>query len=195
MSDVVLDSEHRYWRGVQELTSISSILRLWPIKPDWDTVDPAVIANANERGREVDTLLTAWIAGQLQKIPAGYREDSVELFKKLLAWDHLHAIPSPQSQVILADDEIAGTADIVGDGIIADLKTVYSLQPTYGLQLGGYCHLYEAQHGKLPHTCGIIHVTKRFSEPKWVPFDVSIVVSEFRTLLAFWRLVKRKANR
>lgn len=194
MNDVTLDNEtHTYRRGLQELPSVSSIVRMFPSK-GYDDVDPAVLANANERGCEVDALLSRWIAGELAAIPAGVREDSAELFGKLVKWWGAVEIGNPQVQQILANDEFAGTLDIKGDGIVADLKTVYALQPTYSLQLGLYCILYEAEYGKLPERCGIIHVTKRFTEPKWVPFEVSTAVSEARVLLDFWRLVKRKTR-
>ncbi len=97
--------------------------------------------------------------------------------------------------MILSDgEEIAGTADLVAPSIIADLKATYDIMPKHGLQLGAYCHLHEAQYGRLPDICGIVHVTKRFDKPRWVPFEVLTVVSEFRVVLAFWKLVQRKTK-
>ena len=187
------DEHHRYWRGDAELASVTRVVKeAWPYKPDFSAADPEVLENARGRGVEVDRLFCQWLEGKLPSIPAGTREDSKDLFMKLLRWWPTSKLERTcvATQVLLADAEIAGTADIVGEGI-AELKTVSAIEPTYRLQLGGYCHLYEVQHGKLPKWCGIIHVNKSLREPKWIPFEPEVVVAEFFTVLEMWRLVRR----
>lgn len=188
---------HRYWRGDRELTSVTSVIKgTWPEKPDFSKAPEGVIENARKRGIEVDAMFTAWLRGKLSgELPVDvYRQDSADLFKKLVDWWLKRPTVGADPQVILADDEIAGTADIVTLRAVYDLKTTYNLEPTYSLQVGGYCHLYEAQYGVLPEECGIIHLTER-QEPKLVKFEVMTVVSEFRIVRDMWRLTRRLTKR
>lgn len=183
---------HSYYRGDRRLTSVTSVLKsTWPEKPDFSAAPDGVIESARERGTEVDALFSAWLAGTLDAIPAGTREDSKDLLLKLIPWWQETDYREARAQIVLADDEIAGTADIVTESAVFDLKTTYNLEPTYRLQVGGYCHLYEAEYGELPETCGIIHLTKRFPEPKCIVYDPVTVVSEFRVVLTMWRLTQR----
>lgn len=193
---VTFDAEtHTYRRGLQTLASVSSVIReTWPVKPSWDQVDPAVIANARDRGIEVDTLFSAWINGTLSEIPVGTREDAKDRFLALMEWWPRHPATA---QVLLADDEIAGQSDLIYSGHIRDLKNTAAIESTYSLQLGGYAALYEAQHGRLPESLGVIHVTQPKGKPvqiREVLFDVSVAVSEWRLLREMWRLVRRKSK-
>ena len=193
------EEHHVYKRGDKRLTSVHGVLKVWPVKSSWEDKGPWVdarVANARDRGREVDALLSAWLSGALEEIPAGTREDVKELFMQIVPWwQHRFAGVEAKAQVILADEDIAGTADIVilsGDEIW-DLKCVSELQQKYQLQLGAYCTLYEAQYGRTPKRCGVIHV-KKDREPKLVPYDPFIVASEFRIVREMWKLVKRKSR-
>ncbi len=193
---VVFDPEkHTYHRGLVRLESVTSVIRsTWPIKPSWDQVDPAVIENARERGVEVDSLFSAWLNGTLDRIPAGMREDARDRFLALTEW---WSHGAAKAQVILADDEIAGQADIVLPTAIYDLKNTAQIESTYSLQLGAYADLYEKEHGRLPDALGVIHVTHPKGKPvsiKVIHFDVAIAVSEWRLLRQFWTLVKRKTK-
>lgn len=186
MSDVVFTEEgHIYQRGMQTLPSVTQVIKA--VFPDeLADVHPAHVENARERGIEVDRLLSAWLAGA-GNIPADTREDSVELFRKLIAW---WPLGEAKTQVILANHELAGTVDIMPPKCVYDLKTTYNVPKYAPLQLGGYCHLYEAEYGRLPEKCGVIHLTKR-QAPKVTEYDVSRVVSEFRLLFDYWKLVQR----
>lgn len=191
--DVTFCAEHHvYARNGKRLASITSVLKTtWPEKPDFSAAPEGVIENARERGSEVDALFSRWLTGQLTEIPVNTREDSRDLLLKLTDWWRDSSYGPARAQVILTDDEIAGMVDILPEKAVLDLKTTYDLEPTYRLQVGGYCHLYEAECGELPETCGIIHLTKRFAQPKFIAFDPVSVVSEFRVVLDMWRLTQR----
>ncbi len=193
---VVFDPEkHTYHRGLVRLESVTRVIReTWPIKPSWDQVDPAVIENARDRGIVVDELFSAWLNGTLDRIPAGTREDARDRFLALTEW---WSHGTAKAQVILADDEIAGQADIVLPTAIYDLKNTAQIESTYSLQLGAYADLYEKEHGRLPDALGVIHVTHPKGKSvsiKVIHFDVAIAVSEWRLLRQFWTLVKRKTK-
>lgn len=196
--DVIFKPDsHQYFRGDRELTSVSKVLRsVWPIKPSWDKVDPAVIENARDRGIEVDGLLSRYALGELKAIPAGTREDSRDLFLKARAWVDVALEAGPvRSQVILADETIAGTCDfIVAGPTIADLKCTYDVELSYPLQLGLYALLYEEQYGKAVEGIGIIHVTKRYPTPKWISLDVEECKRDARLIRDTWNMAQRRAG-
>lgn len=189
--------EHYHvWRGPFRLSSVGRILReVWPVKPSWDQVDPSVIENARERGQEVDALFSDWINGTLTQIPAGTREDAVARFSALRKWWIDRDMPAAKAQVLLADDELCGVADVVTGGIY-DVKNTAQIESTYSLQLGGYADLYEKQHGTLPSSVGVIHVTQPKDKPvsvRLLEFEVMTAVSEWRLLRQMWNLVTRKS--
>jgi hypothetical protein len=196
---------HRYKRGDRFLPSVSRVIGIWPEKPSWDNGDERTLRNverARERGQITDSLLCQWIAGGPVEIPVGSIDDaevhaeSIALFHKLANWwPAVFRGIEVETQVILNDGEIAGMADLVPPDEVWDLKCVSELQPTYTLQIGGYCHLYEAQYGRTPKRCGNIHVNKTMKKPKLVEYEPIIVMSEFRTVLEMWRLFQRKTKK
>ena len=164
---------HRYWRGNKRLVSATQLIRdVWPVKPDYSAAPPAVLENARDRGIDVDRLLTLEIRGQLgDSYPLGTREDSIELFEKLMDWGY-ERLRGAEPQVLLADDAVAGTCDLfTRDRWILDLKTVSKIEPYYHLQLGMYGILYEYIHGLPPAGLGIIHL-KKDARVKLVELDM-----------------------
>jgi hypothetical protein len=164
------------------------IKNTWPIKPDFSAADPEVLENARDRGVVVDDLFSAYVNGTLTKIPGGTRRDAVDLFLKLQKWWDKRGVKA-RSQVMLADDEIAGTCDIITeDGWIYDVKATYNIEPTYPIQLGAYAHL----HGAWPKGIGIIHVTKRFEAPKLIELSLTQCLGDWVTVRALWQVVERR---
>lgn len=196
------EEHHSYWRGDKRLASVSSVIReVWPVKPSWDGVDEAVIANARERGVECDQLFSGWINGTLKEIPVGTREDAMERFWALKDWwtagPAINRIRCVSAQEILADDEIAGTADLViGDDVeIWDVKNTAQIESTYSFQIAAYCDLYERQWGVRPKRAGVLHVTKPKDKPvkvKAVAFNLETALSEWRLMREFYSMVRRK---
>lgn len=186
---------HRYHRGPAKLASVSKVLRsTWPIPPDFSKADPAVIENARDRGVVTDSLFSQYVMGGLDRIPRGTRQDSVELFFKVRRWWDNRKHGNVRSQVILADQEIAGTCDILDDDTIWDLKSTYSLEATYRLQLAAYGELFFHTFGQPVKQLGIIHVTKRYAEPKIVKLDLAEVMLQWATVRQMWRLVRTLSN-
>jgi hypothetical protein len=163
---------HRYWKGDKELVGVTKLLKTtWPFKPDFSQALPEVLENARDRGIVVDTLFSAYVSGTLDTIPRGTRSDAIELFFKLKDWwDGRHK--DARAQVILADDDIAGTCDLVADDWIYDVKSTYNVEAMYQLQLGFYAVLHFATFGRPAKGIGIIHVTKRYPAPKLIKLDM-----------------------
>lgn len=193
---VICSDHHRYFRDGRELTSVSNVLRsVWPVKPDYASAPPEVLENARERGSAVDALFSAYVIGKLQRIPAGTRADVVELFQKLRAWwDVEHATSAASSQVILADDAIAGTCDVIIGGGIFDLKSTYEVDPSYPLQVGLYGLLYESMYKRPPDALGIIHVTKRYAKPKVVALPVAETMRDAALIRDTWIMAQQRVE-
>lgn len=190
--DVRLDPEsHVYYRGLQKLTSVSRIIKTF-MPTDFSAVDPAVLENARSRGIELDTLFCQYVEGTLRKIPAGTRRDVFDpdtkdgLLQKLMPWWDRLGIKA-RTQVTLADEDTAGTCDLLSDEWIFDLKCVSQLQPSYELQLGGY----RALHGGT-RRIAVIHIKKDMREPKLIEFAGFDCERDFRCIRDAYRVVTRR---
>jgi len=198
-SDVRLcHADHRYWKGDKELVSVSTIIRaVWPYKPNFMGAKPSVLANALNRGIVVDRLFSKYLAHELQAIPIGTRLDSLQLFWRLKRWweDHKHGEPQPQR--ILNDGQVAGTPDVIDEPLdrIEDLKTTYAIEPFYPLQLGAYGAMYDNVYGKPVKELRILHLTKRFPEPKLIVLDPAEVIADWLQLRDVYFMAMRRMVR
>lgn len=199
------------WRGDKRLVSVSKIVGMWPQDPcstcHWPIYSdhaPGCIVkrnidNANRRGREVDSLFSAWVVGKLDRIPAGVGKDSRELFVKLTKWFDKQNFSSVESQVLVADEEVGGVLDLRLDGMIVDLKCTYDVSESYPIQVGGYLALdnataVAAKEKRAASRGAILHCTERLSEPKFISLDTVRVISDFMTCREMWKLVDRVKN-
>lgn len=203
-SDLRQCLEHFHiWRGDKRLTSISRVLELWPQEPcsscGWPIYSAHLpnclvkqkIDNANERGKQTDTLLSEYVVGRLQRIPKGTRIDAVALFEKARRWFDRQGFRKVESQVLLADEEVAGRCDLRLDGMIVDLKCVWELRASYAVQIGGYCAL---DGNPFRDKAAILHVTERFPEAKLIPLKMPEIVEDWKMLRAAWAMIQRRAK-
>lgn len=188
---------HKYWRNDIRLISVSQVLKAtWPIPPDFSKADPAVLENARDRGIQVDALFSRYVNGTLDCIRKsdGWRADAVQLFFKLRRFWDSRKHDSPKAQVILADNEIAGTCDILDGDTIYDLKATYNVEKTYHLQLAAYAELHFATFQRPAKTLAIIHVTERYPEPKIIKVDIPSTLQDWATLRQMWSMVRRRVG-
>lgn len=190
------DPCHQYRRGTKVLDSVSTVLRAcWPIKSEpLSAAAEEKRENARLRGVEVDSLFSLWVRNQLPKIPKGTREDSKALFEKLTVWWNGNQLRG-LTQQILADDDIAGTCDLLTyDEWIWDVKCVWELQILHELQVGFYANLYESQYKRPPKGIGLIHVTERFDRPRLVPLDLKQCQYDAKMIRDVWLMSKRRVR-
>lgn len=204
-TDIRQCPEHFHiWNGDKQVTSVGKVLRLWPQKPcnacgaqsyrDHREGCPvfAKIENAQDRGKEVDALFSAYVVGKLQRIPAGTRKDVWKteppfdgLLQKLIKWFDKQGFKNAEAQVLVADNEIGGIMDLRLDGLRADLKSVYNIEDKHLLQTAAYAELDHAEDA------AVIHVTERFKEPK----IIEITPDDFHDWFAvrsLWSVVQRR---
>ncbi len=186
------ECHHRYFRGDKELVSVSKILRsVWPIKPDYSAAPTEVLENARLRGIDADTLVSLYVEGKLREGTL-IREDALMLFREFRPWWKKREHRTVRAQVILADDEVAGTCDLMPDQSIYDLKTTYDIEAYYPLQLGAYGELYKSMYGVFPDALGIIHLTKRFNGPRFINLDIEECVRDWKLMRAVWTMAQRR---
>lgn len=188
---------HVYYRSGKRLESVSSVIRnTYPIKPDFSKADPEVLEHAKQRGILVDALVCQYLEGKDLFIPRGTPHEVIDEgkigFQAVQKWWDSEKRGAVKTQVTLADDEIAGTADILEDDRhVWELKTVSKIEATYRLQIGAYLDL----RGHYGSECGIIHCA--FSKGgtvatvKPVELNAATCMGDWRVLREMWRLVNR----
>lgn len=197
------------YKGDKRLVSVSRIIGVWPQEPcsscHWPIYSDhqagcsvkANIDNARERGRQVDSLFSAYVIGKLDKIPAGTRKDVYDvegngLLQKLMTWFDKQRFADVESQVVVADDECGGVLDLRLDGMIVDLKATSKISPTHAIQVGGYVSLDVFASRKWPKGAAILHVTERLATPKLIPLKMDEVAGDFETCRDLYRVVQRR---
>lgn len=180
---------HRYFRAGIELASVTKIVG--SILPtDWDRIRPEVLENARHRGQVVDALLSAYVIGELDEIPAGTRTDAEALFYKAQNWFDKQNFRDVQSQILLSGPDHAGTLDLRFDGMVVDLKCTSKVEETARLQVAAYADL-ATPWRPAQHPAAILHVTERYAEARLVPL-VAQDYEDWRTALAAFRMVQRR---
>lgn len=188
---------HRYWNGDKELTSVSRIIRdTWPLKKSFEAADPAVLEHARERGIRVDTYFQEYLTTGMVRIKSGEWKEVVDRLMSLRIWWENQHVEDVATQMILHNDEYAGTPDFVTtDSDIWDLKNVYSLDTTYWLQMGAYASLHIETHGHIGRL-GLIHVNPRLTNGiQFVPVDLDEALHDWQITVDMWRMVKRRTVR
>jgi hypothetical protein len=156
---------------------------------DFSGIDPATLENARERGVQADELFCGYITGALSEIPAGMRQDSVELVWKLTDWWGSKKRGKPVVQHIVHDSEIAGRFDFWCDGVLYDLKCVHTLRKHYPIQVAAYGSLSDLEIEEMM----LVHVTERFAKPKLVTVPLS-ADADWHTVRKAWELQQRLKN-
>lgn len=179
---------HAYYLHGNRLAGVTSVIK--DVLPqDYDGVPEGVLENARVRGVELDTLISRYVAGDLTEIPLGTREDVAELFFRFHDWFCKQNFKKAEAQVLVHDNEIAGTADLRLDGVIYDVKCTYNILPSHHIQVAGYCQLGDsgimrAGYGR------VIHLTKRHNVARIM--DVSPQSHrDWKVVRDFWSLKRR----
>lgn len=185
---------HLYQRNGSKLDSVTSIIRAcWPIKKNFEDANQDVLEHARERGVRIDRYFTEYLRTGETRIQVGeWQEVKVGLLA-VIDWWRTEVRDDAQAQVILADDSVAGTADIVYKGTVVDLKCVSALDPSYEVQVGGYAQLKgDIEQGLLLHC----KIDARAMTAKVKPVEVNLkqAVEDWRLIRSVWEIGKRQWN-
>lgn len=170
------------FRGDRRLTSVSRIVGAsFPLPPG---IPPDVLESARERGSEVDALFAAYVLGKLDRIPAGTRNDSRDLFLKAKAWYDRQSFKTVEVQVLLGTDDYGGVLDFRCDGVPLDLKCTHRVEHSARMQVAAYGALCMRESF-------ILHVTERLKEAHIVALTQEDA-SDWDIILEHWRMQVRR---
>lgn len=138
------ESDHTYWLGSgKQLISVTQLMKKHGLSADYSAVKADVLNAKAERGSLIHKEIEEYINCDAE----GFT-DELDAFKTLM---RERQITPTESEVIVHDDLVAGTVDIIGrdpDGrIIADIKTTSTLnKDALSWQLSIYEYLLQKLH-------------------------------------------------
>lgn len=133
------EATHEYFNDGKKLISVTQLMRKHGLAPDYSMVNQAVLTAKAERG----TLIHKEVEDFIKKGEIGFTSE-LSAFRDYL-W--ASAVTVAQSETIVFNDIVAGTADLVlvsasGEVIIADIKTTATLhKESVSWQLSIYARL------------------------------------------------------
>jgi hypothetical protein len=127
----------------KNLISVTQLLQLYNLSPDYSAVDEETMRKSAERG----TLIHKEIEDYNKRGEVGFTKE-LGSYISYLSEKGMKCI---DSEFIVWDDIVAGTADLLldenGEKVIADIKTTSSLhKDSVSWQLSLYAYLYEQDH-------------------------------------------------
>lgn len=147
------EDTHEYFLDGKKLISVTQLMRKHGLAPSYDSVPEAVLKAKAERG----TLIHKEIEDYIKHGEVGFTTELAE-FIKYISENELKPIASEQ---IIYNDVVAGTADLLFDDTIADIKTTATLhKEAISWQLSIYAYLYWVMHGTMPSKGKAYHFNK-----------------------------------
>jgi len=127
----------------KNLISVTQLLQLYNLSPDYSVVDEETMKKSAERG----TLIHKEIEDYNKRGEIGFTKELTSYIGYLSD----HGMKCIDSEFIVWDDIVAGTADLLldenGEKVIADIKTTSSLhKDSVSWQLSLYAYLWEQDH-------------------------------------------------
>lgn len=192
MSIVFTPEDHSYRDGDRIYTSVTKVIST-VIRKDIEGVDPAVLANAAERGIRTEAYATEILKTGGCSIAAGERQDVLDRVECFYRWYEQEKPELVAAQTIVHDDEngIAGQLDWTllwaGKRVLMDCKVTSGAEPSWRLQVGGYDQMTLAQH----EACGVLHINPKFAKGWiWREYDSFIVRSQWRAAVEWWKVLQ-----
>lgn len=137
------ESDHTYWLGGKQLISVTQLMKKHGLSADYSAVKADVLNAKAERGSLIHKEIEEYINCDAE----GFT-DELDAFKTLM---RERQITPTESEVIVHDDLVAGTIDVIGrcpsGRIIADVKTTSTLhRDALSWQLSIYEYLFKQAH-------------------------------------------------
>jgi hypothetical protein len=177
--------EHRYWLGDEEIPGVTRIIS--PLN-DFSKVPPGVLENKAKAGSDIHLTIKLWLDNNLVEstldegnkialdlVNAWLISDDACQFGILKEWEN----PTYHEKL-----KYGGTADLVFDEAIVDLKTRKHNKYYDAVQLAGYLKMYPEWPPKSPWVLFIDIVNRKTTLQK---AENRIAWSIFRKLLDKWR--------
>jgi len=166
------EATHKYYNGLDELISVTTLLKKHGIAPDYSNVDKKVLKCAADKGTAIHEMISEFVDfGEFDE-NSPYA-DHVRRFARESVSEGLEYA---YSEIVLGNDIVAGTTDLMSPDSMADIKTGQTIDKEYcRWQLSIYDYL--AGPGRQLH---IIHLTDEFC--KFIPVQ-PVPIFEIERLL------------
>ena len=131
-----IKDNHTYTNNGKVLISVTQLLAKHGLAPDYSGVSPEVLEKKAERGTLVHAEIEAWV----NKGEPGFTKE----LSAFIDYISEHKVVVDASEFLVANDIVAGTADLLLDqNTIADIKTTSTIhKESVSWQLSLYAYLY-----------------------------------------------------
>lgn len=152
--------QHKYYDGLTELISVTQLLKKHGLATDYSAVPPSVLAKAAEKGTAIHKMIEQYVKGEEV---VGEYHDHLNRFVELFDGT-FH-----ESEIVVGNDIVAGTVDLIGDDVLADIKTgMTAHKEPWRWQLSIYEYLLRDTHPNI-RFIAVIHLTDDFC--RWIQLD------------------------
>ncbi len=183
--------DHSYRDGDREYISVTKLIST-VIRKDIDGVDPAVLANAAERGIRTEAYATEILKTGGCAVMPGERQDVLDRVECFYRWYEQEKPELLGAQEVVHDETngIAGMLDfrlrMGGHSHIVDMKCTANPESSWRLQVGAYSEM-SGHH----EYCGVLHVNPKYAKGWiWREYDSFIVRSQWRAAVEWWKVLK-----
>lgn len=191
MSIVFEPETHTYRNEGREYISVTKLIST-VIRKDIDGVDPAVLANAAERGIRTEAYATQLFRDGVVTTAPGERNDVLDRLECVERWWKEAKPEFIAAQTIVHDDVngIAGQLDyslrVGGKKALVDMKCTANPEASWRLQVGGYFEM-SPDHD----ICGVLHINPKYAKGWiWREYDPFIVRSQWRSAVGWYKVLK-----
>ncbi len=191
---IVLTEDHIYRDGDRTYTSVSKVIST-VIRKDIEGVDPAVLANAAERGIRTEQYATEILRNGWCHVPAATeRQDVQDRVACFYSWYEEAGKPELLATQEIVSDEANGIAGMLdwrilwnGRRVLVDGKCTANPEPSWRLQVGGY----EEMSAEKSDACGVLHINPKYAKGWiWREYDPFIVRSQWRAAVEWWKVLR-----
>lgn len=192
MSIILEPTTHSYRDGEREYVSVTQLIST-VIRKNIDGIDPAVLANAAERGIRTEAYATEILrTGTCTTIP-GERDDVIERVGCFYDW-YKEAKPELLAAQEIVHDDINGIAGQLdfrlfwgGKRVLVDMKCTANPEPSWRLQVGAY----DSMSAEIHEDCGVLHINPKYAKGWiWREYDGFIVRSQWRAAVEWYKVLK-----
>lgn len=184
--------DHSYRDGERRFISVTKLIST-VIRKDIDGVDPAVLANAAERGIRTEAYATEILSTGSTTIAAGERQDVVDRVECFYRWYEQEKPELIAAQQVVSDEGngIAGQLDYLlrfGHAFVGlvDMKCTANPEASWRLQVGAYSSMTRNTHDK----CGVLHVNPKYAKGWiWREYDPLIVRHQWASAVQWWKVL------
>lgn len=184
---------HSYAIGGKPLIAVSRVIDA-VLKKSFDGVDPAVLANAAERGQRTEDYCTTILETGRVEIPAGERQDVIERVRCFWKFyqNNKPTLVSKQVMVWSEEDGIAGKLDwilrIGPDICLTDCKCTSQVEKAWALQIGAYALYFPG----LLDLAAVLHINPSFAQGYlWREYRPRTVIEQWKSALNWYRTLQQ----